>query len=194
MVVKFWSNRSETTYNGPNLEPMQLAFFLAGEITQVKESIPWVRCASGNVSTMFWQKYWNQCFSNISITSAWWIYNRAPQLLSELKQGLQVFVFWVKRETPKTQQTGVYWFLAVIFWLLTTFANLFLLFLRTMFPPAVFPPLPSLLSGGRQDWLAYCAHLWLHCYFYTQTRTCLCHNYILRSSSRNCSSTNIVKR
>ena len=26
---------------------MQLAFFLAGEITQVKESIPWVRCASG---------------------------------------------------------------------------------------------------------------------------------------------------
>ena len=28
---------------------MQVAFFLAGEITQVKESIPWVRCASGNV-------------------------------------------------------------------------------------------------------------------------------------------------
>ena len=34
----------------PNLEPMQVAFFLlAEEITQVKESIPWVRCASGNV-------------------------------------------------------------------------------------------------------------------------------------------------
>ena len=33
----------------PNLEPMQVAFFLAGEITQVKESIPWVRCASDNV-------------------------------------------------------------------------------------------------------------------------------------------------
>ena len=32
------------------LEPMQVAFFLlAGEITQVKEAIPWVRCASGNV-------------------------------------------------------------------------------------------------------------------------------------------------
>ena len=29
---------------------MQVAFYLAGEITQVKESIPWVRCASGNVS------------------------------------------------------------------------------------------------------------------------------------------------
>ena len=26
-----------------------MAFYLAGEITQVKESIPWVRCASGNV-------------------------------------------------------------------------------------------------------------------------------------------------
>ena len=29
---------------------MQVAIYLAGEITQVKESIPWVRCASGNVS------------------------------------------------------------------------------------------------------------------------------------------------
>ena len=28
---------------------MQVTFFLAGEITQVKESIPWVRCTSGNV-------------------------------------------------------------------------------------------------------------------------------------------------
>ena len=33
----------------PNLEPMQVAFYLAGEITQVIDSIPWVRCASGNV-------------------------------------------------------------------------------------------------------------------------------------------------
>ena len=30
------------------MEPMQVAFFLAGEITQVEESIPWVRCASGH--------------------------------------------------------------------------------------------------------------------------------------------------
>ena len=36
-------------YNGPNLEPMQVVFYLAGEITQFKESISWVRCASGNV-------------------------------------------------------------------------------------------------------------------------------------------------
>ena len=28
---------------------MQVALYLAGEITQVKESIPWVLCASGNV-------------------------------------------------------------------------------------------------------------------------------------------------
>ena len=33
----------------PNLDIMQVALYLAGEITQVKESIPWVRCASGNV-------------------------------------------------------------------------------------------------------------------------------------------------
>ena len=34
-----------------------LSFFLAGEITQVLESIPWIRCASGNVSSSqssFW--------------------------------------------------------------------------------------------------------------------------------------------
>ena len=28
---------------------MQVAFFLSGEMTQVIESIPWVRCASGNI-------------------------------------------------------------------------------------------------------------------------------------------------
>ena len=28
---------------------VQVAFYLAGEITQVIDSIPWVRCASGNV-------------------------------------------------------------------------------------------------------------------------------------------------
>ena len=31
------------------LEPMEVAFFVAGEMTQVKEAIPWVRCASGNI-------------------------------------------------------------------------------------------------------------------------------------------------
>ena len=42
----------------PKLEPIQVALqfgtnatgiLLAGEITQLKEAIPWVRCASGNV-------------------------------------------------------------------------------------------------------------------------------------------------
>ena len=28
---------------------MQVALYLAGEITQVLDAIPWVRCASGNV-------------------------------------------------------------------------------------------------------------------------------------------------
>ena len=46
--ITWWSN-FELTYNWLNLEPMQVAFYLAGEITQVIDSIPWVRCASGNV-------------------------------------------------------------------------------------------------------------------------------------------------
>ena len=28
---------------------MQVAFYFAGEITQVLDAIPWVRCASGNI-------------------------------------------------------------------------------------------------------------------------------------------------
>ena len=48
------------TYNWPNLEPMQLVFFLAGEITQVKESIPWVRCDSGNVYLIICHLYFCQ--------------------------------------------------------------------------------------------------------------------------------------
>ena len=53
LVVKFWTNTGETTYNWTNLETMQVAFYLAGKITQVKEYIPWVRCASGNVLMIF---------------------------------------------------------------------------------------------------------------------------------------------
>ena len=46
LVAKFATNASRATW-WPNLEPMQVAFFLlAGEITQVKESIHWVRCAN----------------------------------------------------------------------------------------------------------------------------------------------------
>ena len=48
-MAKFVTDASGATWW--LLEPMQVAFFflLAGEITQVKEAIPWVRCASGNV-------------------------------------------------------------------------------------------------------------------------------------------------
>ena len=45
---KFAINASGATW-WPNLDSMQVAFYLAGEITQVIDSIPWVRCASGNV-------------------------------------------------------------------------------------------------------------------------------------------------
>ena len=46
---EFLTNTSGAAYNWLNLEPMQVAFYLDGEITQVKETIPWVCCVSGNV-------------------------------------------------------------------------------------------------------------------------------------------------
>ena len=36
------------------------AKFLAGEITQAQESIPWVRCASGNVYSLGCMRTWGQ--------------------------------------------------------------------------------------------------------------------------------------
>ena len=50
-MAKFVTNGLVAMQVAPNLEPMQVEFFLAGEITQVKESIaiPCVRCASGNI-------------------------------------------------------------------------------------------------------------------------------------------------
>ena len=44
-VAKIETNENSNTY-WSNLEPMQMAFFL---LAQVKEAIPWVRCASGNI-------------------------------------------------------------------------------------------------------------------------------------------------
>ena len=56
MLAKFGTNAGGTTWWSNfeliQVEPMQVAFYLAGEIFQVKESIPWVRCASGNVSNL----------------------------------------------------------------------------------------------------------------------------------------------
>ena len=48
LVAKFGTNASGAIC-WPNLALMQVAFYLAGEITQVIDAIPWVRCASGNV-------------------------------------------------------------------------------------------------------------------------------------------------
>ena len=61
------------TYNWPNLEPMQVVFFLAGEITQVKESIPWVCSASGNVfvSVPFFFGPKNSDFGRKSVFFIW---------------------------------------------------------------------------------------------------------------------------
>ena len=46
--VKFGTNASCAIW-WPNLELLQVEPPLAGEITQVLDAIPWVRCASGNV-------------------------------------------------------------------------------------------------------------------------------------------------
>ena len=48
LVGKVVTNASGAIW-WPNLEPMQVALYLDGEITQVIDSLPWVRCASGNV-------------------------------------------------------------------------------------------------------------------------------------------------
>ena len=48
--ITWWSNFQLIQVEPhTNLEPTQVAFYLAGEIIQVIDSIPWVRCASGNV-------------------------------------------------------------------------------------------------------------------------------------------------
>ena len=52
LVAKFGTYASGAIW-WPNLELMQVEPPLAGEITQVRDAIPWVRCASGNVSFMW---------------------------------------------------------------------------------------------------------------------------------------------
>ena len=55
MVAKIGTN-ADCISCWPNFYPMQVAFYLAREITQVLDAIPWVRCASGNV----WRKNLHQ--------------------------------------------------------------------------------------------------------------------------------------
>ena len=52
-------------YNWPNLETMQVAFFLAGEITQVKKSIPW-QCFLSPPSLNSLQNFWG--WGGVSLT------------------------------------------------------------------------------------------------------------------------------
>ena len=69
---------------------MQVAFYLAGEITQVKESIPWVRCASGNV------------FSSIHLfKSSMWPFEvfYVPDVNGDIPPSLMVFFFTLVHKT-----------------------------------------------------------------------------------------------
>ena len=63
LIAKFGTNASGAKIGTnancntcwPNLEQILVAFYLAGEITQVIDSIPGVRCASGNVLHFSWK-------------------------------------------------------------------------------------------------------------------------------------------
>ena len=78
LVVKFWTNTSGTTYNWPNLEPMQVIFYLAGEITQVIDSIHWVLCASGNVFIRHWLLLLSWYTGGGPLVVHRWIWGPAP--------------------------------------------------------------------------------------------------------------------
>ena len=55
MLTKFGTNSGDFTW-WSNFELIQMEFYLAVEITQVIDSLPWVRCASGNVFFYFHMK------------------------------------------------------------------------------------------------------------------------------------------
>ena len=58
LLAKFGTNASGPIW-WPNLELMQVEPPLAGEITQVRDAIPWVCCASGNVYSLVAHKLWD---------------------------------------------------------------------------------------------------------------------------------------
>ena len=63
LVAKFGTNASCAIW-WPNLELMQVEPPLAGEITQVLDALPWVRCASGNVFCFFSLQFYHTCHQN----------------------------------------------------------------------------------------------------------------------------------
>ena len=49
--------------NWPNLENLQVEFHFAGDLAQTIETIPWARCASGNVFLFYWgMLQWTRIF------------------------------------------------------------------------------------------------------------------------------------
>ena len=69
MVAKIGTN-ADCISCWPNFYPMQVAFYLAREITQDLDAIPWVRCASGNVwrSKLKFPKNTTQICNAMSVT------------------------------------------------------------------------------------------------------------------------------
>ena len=55
------ANTSGITCNWPNLEPMQVEFFLAGEITQVEESIVLTQYPGSVVPLAMFEQYFLYC-------------------------------------------------------------------------------------------------------------------------------------
>ena len=53
LVAKIGTNANCITC-WPNFQPMQVAFYTAGVVSQALDVIPWVRCASGNVLSSSW--------------------------------------------------------------------------------------------------------------------------------------------
>ena len=70
LVDNFATKASFATW-WPNLEPKKVAFYSAGEITQVIDSIPWVRCASGNVFYYFYFFSFREKRLRVTEATAW---------------------------------------------------------------------------------------------------------------------------
>ena len=122
---------------------MQAAFYLAGEITQVKESIPWVRCASGNVSSNCVLHIWRRslCYHMKLLTFRivadlrWLVKAVASHILTAL---LQLY-----RLISNTWQTSVSWLIRTSAWYVGVATARYLLLNITITPP----PFPHLIRS-----------------------------------------------
>ena len=78
---------------------MQVALYLAGEITQVKESIPWARCASGNILTSQRTKRISIFLPNLMVTE---LQNVTEGKIVKIKPPLVRFLITSVRSTDQT--------------------------------------------------------------------------------------------